>query len=330
MSDAYLSDSRTNSAKGDTKVRGEYPLRLRRLLFIVSLMLLLPAGACQRQVPRVDENAYRQQIEKWHDERAKGLKSEDGWLTLVGLFWLKEGENRLGSDPSNDIKLPEGKAPRFAGSLWLDKGVVRLEAQPQSGITQAGQAVQSLVLKSDAEDEPTVLNLGPLSFYLIKRGEQMALRVKDKENPARTSFAGLDYFPTDLKWLVTAKFEPYNPPKMIPIQNVLGMIEDQPSPGRLVFDVAGKNYSLDAIAEKGAQELFIIFKDETSNKETYGAGRYIYTDPADAKSVVLLDFNKAFNPPCAFTAFATCPLPPSQNRLALRVEAGEKQYKAVH
>lgn len=309
------------------KVIEEYQSRLRRLLFGASLMiLLLAASACQREAAKVDENAYRQQIEKWHQERAKGLQSEDGWLTLVGLFWLKEGENRLGSDPSNNIVLPQGKAPQFAGSLWLDKGVIKLEAQPQSGITQAGQAVHSLVLKTDADEEPTVLNLGTLSFYPIKRGDQYGLRVKDKENPARINFAGLDYFPVDLKWLVTAKFEPYNPPKMIPIENVLGMIEDTPSPGRLVFDVAGKNYSLDAIAEKGETQLFIIFRDETSNKETYGAGRYLYTDPADNKGVILLDFNKAYNPPCAFTAFATCPLPPSQNRLALRVEAGEKKY----
>lgn len=300
---------------------------MRKVLFTALLGVSILAGACHPQtVVKVDESAYREQIEKWQRERAAGLKKEDSWLTLVGLFWLKEGENRLGSDKSNEIVLPQGKAPQYAGSLWLDKGSVRLEAQPQSGITQAGQAVRSLVLKSDADDEPTVLSLGTLSFYLIKRGEQWGLRVKDKENPARTQFAGLDYFPIDSRWLVTAKFEPYNPPKMIPIQNVLGMVEDQPSPGRLVFDVAGKNYSLDAIAEKGEEELFIIFKDETSNKETYGAGRYIYTDPADAKGVVLLDFNKAFNPPCAFTAFATCPLPPSQNRLALRVEAGEKQY----
>lgn len=274
----------------------------------------------------MDENAYRQQIEKWQSERAASLRSEDGWLTLVGLFWLKEGENRFGSDKSNSIVLPEGKAPKLAGSLWLDKGAVRLEAQPQAGITQEGKPVVSLMLQSDADGKPTVLNLGTLSFHVIKRGDQVGLRVKDKENPARTKFAGLDYYPVATNWRIDARFEPYNPPKMIPIANVLGMVEGQPSPGRLVFDVAGKTYSLDAISEEGSQELFVIFKDETSGKETYGAGRYLYTDPANAQGRVLLDFNKAFNPPCAFTSYATCPLPPSQNRLALRVEAGEKKY----
>jgi uncharacterized protein (DUF1684 family) len=284
--------------------------------------------ACQPQqnVVKVDEGAYRQQIEKWHTERAASLTKEDGWLTLVGLFWLKEGENRLGSDPAADIRLPQGKAPQLAGVLRVDKGVVTLVAEPQSGITSVGKPVTSLVLKSDTDEEPTVLNLGTLSFYLIKRGDQLGLRVKDKENPARTNFAGLEYFPVDSKWLIASKFEAYNPPKMIPITNVLGMVEDQPSPGRLVFDVAGKTYSLDAISEEGTKELFMIFKDETSGKETYGAGRYLYADPADAKGIVQLDFNKAYNPPCAFTSFATCPLPPMQNKLALRVEAGEKQY----
>jgi uncharacterized protein (DUF1684 family) len=296
------------------------------------LAVLLAACACQRQAAKVqpapvDLNAYRQQIEKWHDERAANLKSEDGWLTLVGLFWLKEGENRLGSDKSNEIALPQGKAPPHAASLWLEKGTVRLEAQPRSGITHDGKTVESpLVLQSDADDKPTELNLGTLSFYLIKRGEQLGLRVKDKENPARTEFAGLSYYPVEPKWRVESRFEPYNPAKMIPIVNVLGMVEEQPSPGKLVFEVAGKDYSLDTIAEKGSKELFVIFKDETSGKETYGAGRYLYTDQADARGTVILDFNKAYNPPCAFTSYATCPLPPSQNRLALAVEAGEKKY----
>jgi uncharacterized protein (DUF1684 family) len=285
-------------------------------------------GACARhpQTAKVDENSYRQQIEKWQRERAARLTSEDGWLTLVGLFWLKDGENRLGSEPSNDIVLPQAKAPRFAGSLWLDKGVVRMEAQPQAGITHDGKSVGSLVLQPDTDDNPTVLNLGTLSFYLIKRGEQLGLRVKDKESPARTGFAGLDYYPVELRWRIEARFEPYKPVKMIPIVNVLGMAEDDPSPGKIVFEVAGKSYSLDAIQEEGSKELFVIFKDETSGKETYGAGRYLYADQPNDEGIVILDFNKSYNPPCAFSSYATCPLPPSQNRLALRVEAGEKKY----
>jgi uncharacterized protein (DUF1684 family) len=306
----------------------------RRLSFFVILALVAVLCACHRQdqgqPAKVDENAYRQEIDKWHNERAESLKSEDGWLTLVGLFWLKEGENRFGSERSNQVVLPEGKAPKYAGSLWVEGGGVRLEAQPGAGITSDGKPVDKLALSSDAEGKPTVLHLGTLSFHVIKRGNQLGLRVKDKENPARTKFAGLDYYPVAHNWRIDARFEPYNPPKKIPIVNVLGMVEEQPSPGRIVFDAAGKTYSLDAISEEGSKELFVIFKDETSGKETYGAGRYLYTDPANAQGTVLLDFNKAYNPPCAFTSYATCPLPPSQNRLALRVEAGEKQYAKSH
>jgi uncharacterized protein (DUF1684 family) len=317
-------------------IEGYSNIKLRRLSFFALMALALLICACQRQQSRttqaakVDENAYRQEIDKWHNERASQLRSEDGWLTLVGLFWLKEGENRFGSDPSNQIVLPQGKAPAHAGSLWVEGGAVRLEAEPQAGITSEGKPVTTLALASDAEGKPTVLQLGTLSFHVIKRKDQLGLRVKDKDNPARTQFAGLDYYPVSLNWRIDARFEPYNPPKKIPIVNVLGMVEEQPSPGRIVFDVAGKTYSLDAITEEGSPELFVIFKDETSGKETYGAGRYLYTDPANASGTVLLDFNKAYNPPCAFTTYATCPLPPSQNRLALRVEAGEKQYGKPH
>ena len=314
-------------------IEGYSTVILRRLSCGALLALAVLICGCQRQTQqaaKVDENAYRQEIDKWHKERAASLTSEEGWLTLVGLFWLKDGENRFGSDPSNQIVLPGGKAPKYAGSLWVEKGAVRLEAEPQAGITSEGKPVGTLALASDAEGKPTVLHLGTLSFNVIKRGDQLGLRVKDKESPARTKFAGLDYYPVALNWRIDARFEPYNPPKKIPIVNVLGMVEEQPSPGRIVFDAAGKTYSLDAISEEGSKELFVIFKDETSGRETYGAGRYLYTDPANAQGTVLLDFNKAYNPPCAFTNYATCPLPPSQNRLALRVEAGEKRYAQGH
>lgn len=302
-------------------------LRRKHLPWVLSCALVaLACVSCARPSAKLDENVYRQEIEQWRDKRRTELTSDSSWLTLAGLFWLREGENRLGSDPSNDIVLPKDKAPPHAGSLWLDKGSVRLEAQPAAGLTHKRQAVGSLVLRSDADAEPTVLELGSLSLQVIKRGERLGVRVKDKENPARQQFAGLDYYPVALRWRLEAKFEPSNPPKKIPIVNVLGMTEDEPSPGALVFDVDGQTYRLDAISEKGTDELFIILADRTSGKETYGAGRYLYTAPANDKGIVILDFNKAYNPPCAFTNYATCPLPPPQNRLALSIEAGEKRY----
>ena len=294
----------------------------------VTLLLTSACGSGSRSKNQLDAAAYQREIEQWKGERAAGLQSEDGWLTLVGLFWLKEGENKVGSAESNEIVLPQGKAPKMVGSLWLEKGSVRLDALPDSGLTQAGKPVASLTLQSDADEAPTVLNLGSLSFYVIKRGDRFGVRVRDKENPDRLHFAGLDYYPADPKWRLEAKLQPYNPPKAIPITNVLGMTEDMTSPGALLFDVAGKTYRLDAVEEKGSKQFFLIFADETTGRETYGAGRYLYADPPDAAGTVIVDFNKAYNPPCAFTNYATCPLPPSQNRLALRIEAGEKRYAA--
>ncbi|MEK6408241.1 MAG: DUF1684 domain-containing protein [Acidobacteriota bacterium] len=273
-----------------------------------------------------DEPSYLKQIERWRSERLEEINGNNGWTSLVGLFWLNEGQNKLGSDPSNDIVLPRERAPKFAGSLLLDKGVVRLEATPDAGITNGDKTVRTLVLQSDADGLATVLKLGSLTLFVIKRGEKLGLRVKDKQSPARSSFAGLDYFPINSKWRLEARLEPYDPPKIVPIANVLGMVDNMTSPGALVFQVNGKTYRLDPVLEKGSKQLFIIFADKTAGKETYGAGRYLYADPPGEDGKVVVDFNKAHNPPCAFTQFATCPLPPRQNRLPFRIDAGEKKY----
>jgi uncharacterized protein len=296
--------------------------------FVFAAVLLALATAlalfssCSRESQKVAVVSHAEEIERWKAERLSNLKSEDGWLTLVGLFWLKEGENKFGSDPTGDIALPAGKSPPVAGSLWLNGGAVKLDARPDAGITNEGKPVTTLELKSDADGSPTVLKLGTLSFHVIKRGDRIGLRVKDSESPARANFSGLEYFPLSDKWRVVARFERFDPPKTIPIMNVLGMAEDDPSPGAVVFDVDGKTYRLDALTEE--DKLFLIFADATSGRETYGAGRYLYADPPDKEGRVVVDFNKAYSPPCAFTSFATCPLPPSQNRLPVAVEAGEK------
>src|SRR5215204_6489210 len=268
--------------------------------------------------------SYEQGLEQWKAKRLAGLKSEDGWLSLVGLFWLKEGENRFGSDPTNEIVLPDGKARALAGTLRLASGKVTLEAEPVAKITTQGQPVTTLELKSDEDGEPTILEMGPLSFHVVKRGDRLGLRVKDRENPARAEFKGTDYYPADRKWVVNARFEPYDPPKRVPILNVLGMETEETAPGALAFEVDGRPYKLEALKEKGEEQFFIIFADQTNKTETYGAGRYLYADPPGADGRVTLDFNRAYSPPCAFTRYATCPLPPPQNRLPLRVEAGER------
>ncbi len=247
---------------------------------------------------------------QWRESRRTRLTSEDGWLTLVGLNWLHEG--------TNEISLPAH--PPVMKKFVLDQGKVTMDA---------------VVLRDDTDPQgPTVTRIGTLSFTAIKRsdknGDRYGIRVKDAQSASRKLFKGLQYFPSNPDYRVEAKFEPYQPARKISITNVLGMTSDEVSPGALVFTLKGKTYRIDPILEQGEKDLFIIFKDATSGKETYGAARYLYATPPDANGKTVVDFNHAYNPPCAFTPYATCPLPPPQNRLAVRIEAGEKKYAGGH
>ncbi len=277
-------------------------------------------------VARAEERAddYAREIAEWRQGRLARLTSEDGWLTLVGLHWLKPGENRFGSDPANEVVLPAGKAPALAGSFLLEEGRVRVRALPGSGLTLEGAAVGERELRTDATGEPDVVRLGELRFYVIERGGRFAVRVKDPQAATRREFPGLDYFPADPRFRVTADFVPYESPKEVSVPTVLGTVETMRAPGRVRFELDGRSLSLEPVLEDpGAAELFFIFKDATSGRETYPAGRYLYAPlPKDGK--VVLDFNKAYNPPCAFTPYATCPYPPRENWLPVRIEAGEK------
>ncbi len=292
---------------------------------IISTAALI--GACRKASNTFDPAAHRQEIENWQTTRVTSLKKEDSWLTLVGLYWLNEGENKIGSDTANQVVLPKDKAPGLAGSMWLEMGRVRLMTRPGVGFIANEHPVTRLDLKADTDEGgPTILKLGSLLINVLKRGERFGVRVKDTESQTRKDFQALEYFPIDPKWRIEARFETYQPPKIIPITNVLSMTDDEISPGALAFEVDGKTYRIDPILQKGETELFVMIADGTTNRETYGAGRYLYVSPSDASGKVVIDFNKAYNPPCAFTNYATCPLPPQQNRLPFRIEAGEKKY----
>jgi uncharacterized protein (DUF1684 family) len=256
-------------------------------------------------------SSYQAEIARWHREREAGLKAADGWLTLVGLFWLHEGANPFGKDPSGEIVLPDG--PARAGIFQLEHGKVT--------VTLDGRTRE---LHPDSDSPKDVLKVGRLRLLAIRRGDKLGIRVKDPESPARREFHGIESFPADESYRVTAQW--VAEPHKIPILNVLGQTEDSDCPGYAVFRLQGREFRLYPIIEgPGAKELFYIFRDETSAKETYGAGRFLYSDmPKNAK--VVLDFNTANNPPCAFTPYATCPLPPPENRLPVRIEAGEKRY----
>lgn len=274
-----------------------------------------------------EDTAWRKEVETFRKERVEGLKKEDGWFALVGLDWLDEGENRFGSDPEAKVVLPEGKSPKLAGVLVRKGDMVSVRVEPGVKLTSGGEPIKpgtARELASDADGEPTVLEMGSVSFYVIQRGDKVGVRVKDKESAALKAFHGLDTWPIQTAWRVQARFELYDPPKTIGIPNILGQVTDSPAPGAVVFDWQGKTYRLDALGDP-KEGLSLIFADQTNGKESYGAGRFLETGPVKDGKVVV-DFNLAYNPPCAFTAFATCPLPPSQNRLALRVEAGEKKY----
>ncbi|HEX7707087.1 MAG TPA: DUF1684 domain-containing protein [Thermoanaerobaculia bacterium] len=279
------------------------------------------------QLAQVDPAAHEQEIRAWQTRRVDRLKEEDSWLTLVGLHWLQPGENSIGSASGNRIVLP-AKAPASAGSLLVREGAVTL--RPDAAMTIAGQPVSGEVpLLADMDEQgPTLVNIGTIQFQVIRRAERLGLRVKDSQAETRLNFAGLEFYPIDPKWRVEARLERYDPPKVIPITDVTGTTAENISPGALVFTHDGQEHRLDPILEDG--RLFIIFKDETSRDTTYPAGRYLYADMPEGDAPVIVEFNRAYNPPCAFTDFATCPLPPPQNRVAVRIEAGEKKYALAH
>jgi uncharacterized protein len=229
------------------------------------------------------------------------LTAPDGWLSLTDLVWLQEGENPAPAGPGT-IRLFAGRAV-FHGP----DGAVALE--------------------SDAKGDPTVLRFGTVSLSVIERGGRHAVRVRDAQSPARRAFRGIASFPVDPRWRFAARFEPYDPPRRVAVPNILGFVDEEIAPGAVVFEAAGATHRLDPILERGESDYWIIFGDATNGRETYGAGRFVYVPPpSDGRTVI--DFNKAYNPPCVFTAYSTCPLPPPGNRLPFRVEAGEKLYAA--
>jgi len=275
-----------------------------------------------------DKKMYVQEIEKWRAEREKSLRKDTGWLTLVGLYLLKEGDNRFGSDPDNDIVFPE-KAPSHAGVFRLIEGKVNVEVDSGIKVRNGNEEVQSIVMVPDTEEETTLLDLGSFQFHILERVGKWYVRLKDRESKTLLNFKGIKNFPIHSCWRIKARFQLYDPPKKIRIPNYLGYDSEDWCPGAVVFKVEGKEYRLEPMVETGG-ELFFVFGDRTNGKETYGGGRFLYADPPDSNGIVILDFNKSYNPPCVFTPYATCPLPRPENILLIRIKAGEKTYERAH
>jgi uncharacterized protein len=266
-----------------------------------------------------DPAAQRAEVEAWREARYAALRRDIGWLTLVGLDWLKPESNRLGSAPDNDIVLPSG--PDRAGTLTVrSDGVVATGA-----FTHAGAPAEGLWLVSDQEGEATMLELGSLRLCLIERGGRLALRTWDLDATARRAFDGIDHWPVDPAWRVEARFEP-TPGRSLAVPDVLGIDEEQSSPGDVVFELGGAERRLQALPGGDSGELWLVFADATNGVETYSGGRFIYAGPPAAAGRLTLDFNRAYNPPCVFTPYATCPLPWPANHLPVRIEAGERAF----
>lgn len=272
----------------------------------------------------VDEAAYREEIRRWREAGEEELRQPDSWLTLAGLFPLEEGESTFGSAADNDLVFP-AEAPAHMGAFRLEDGAVTVTVAPGVEVTHDGEAVTEMALAADTTGEPTLLEAGPLVFFVIERPGQILIRLRDRESPALAAFDGVETFPVDLAWRIVGRFEPYEPPKTLEIPNVLGTTFEQPCPGAVVFEAGGATHRLEPTGDP-AQGLFLVFGDATNGHETYGGGRFLSIPPPDGEGRVLLDFNRAYNPPCVYTPYATCPLPPRQNRLALRIEAGQKMH----
>lgn len=274
-----------------------------------------------------DPAQHRRDVEAWRARRAKSLRRDDGWLTLVGLFWLEPGENTVGSDPHGRVVLPGGKSPARLATIFLEGKAARIRTAPGETLEIDGKAVTEAPLQTDANGEPTTARKGPIRFYLIDRSGRIGVRVKDSESEARRAFRGIESFPIDPRWRIEARVERHEPPKEIPVPNVLGATYPQKSPATVVFEVQGTACRLDAVEEEGTTDWFVIFGDQTNGRETYGGGRFLYVTPPAAGAPAVVDFNKSYNPPCVFSPYATCPLPPAQNKLSVRIEAGEKNYE---
>ena len=297
---------------------------------LTALVLIFCAASATAQTV---DRAWREDLLKWRADHAADLQKPENWLSLIGLEWLKEGDNSFGADKSNDIRI-KAKVPARVGVIHFEKGKVTLRA-PQGGFPKEvlvdGKLAQEQPLRADDQPPRSKVSTGPMSLIVLHRGDRYALRIWDVTAPTRTNFGGLHWYEPDPKYRIKARWIPYVPPKMLNVPTVLGTTLPQPSPGAAEFTLDGKTIRIEPVLETpDAKALFFILRDTTSQTATYGAGRFLYTglpsNGLDKPGELLLDFNRMENPPCAYTPYATCPLPPKQNRMPVAIPAGERRY----
>jgi uncharacterized protein len=299
--------------------------RAERTVLCLALCAAIGAGAAVAALAAAVDPGYQASVEKWRQAYEATLRADDGWLTVSGLFWLHEGDNRFGSDPLGDIVVPGKSVPAQIGTFAFHDGKVVVHAKPGVKLLLNGKPVTTAELHADVPTER--LELGDLAFFVHASGTRFGIRLKDKNSKARREFSGLHWFPIDPAYRVTARFVPYQPPKTEQTQNIVGDFDPYVMIGTVTFTLQGKQYQLEGSENMpGTSTLFIVFRDLTSGKLTDSAARFLVT-AAPKNGAVVLDFNEAYNPPCAYTAYATCPLPSPGNRLRLAIPAGEKNYK---
>ncbi|HET6263650.1 MAG TPA: DUF1684 domain-containing protein [Usitatibacter sp.] len=287
---------------------------------------ILAAAAALAALPALSQGvsvdpAYVKQVKDWRTKAEEGLRRDNGWLTLAGRYPLKPGENTFGTAKTNDIVFPPGLGPNGMGSVWVEPGKVKVKLV--EGFRMKAWDGEFSEREMQVGEKPEWVSAGRAAFQIIERNGRYILRLADNQSEVRKTFGGRVWYDVDDNYRVDAKFVPYDTPKKIQIVNVLDEVSDEAVSGYIQFEVFGRPYRFDAMDDEGG--LFIIFKDRTAGETTYGSGRFLYVaEKPKPNTVFKLDLNRAYNPPCAFSEYTTCPLPPKQNILNTRIEAGEK------
>ena len=311
-------------------------MKLQKISTCTAAGLIVLTAACREAAPpaapppapapaaSVSSDPYQAEIQKFKQDHEAKLKTDTGWLTIAGLSFLSQPVTTFGTNPLNDIVLPAG-APDKAGTFQLKNGKVLVKAEPGVTFMLEGKPVTEKLLQSDGEGPPDRLTLGDLQLWVHQSGDRPAIRLRDKNSKLRKEFVGTSWFPIDAAYKVEGTYTPYAKPKIVEVPNILGDIDRMPVPGIVSFAINGQEMKMEPIAEPGDKEFWFVFRDLTSGHETYPAARFIYLPPP-MNGKITIDFNKAENPPCAYNPYTTCPLPFEQNRLKVRIEAGEKAY----
>jgi len=293
----------------------------KHALFLTLAAAVMLVYTCDTATIIQDQASYIESVEQWQQKRLEGLKGKEGWLNLAGIYWLKEGEQTIGSHPSNDLIFPE-KAAAFIGTLTLNNKTVHLEVNEEAELYYENKRIRELNISYDRSGDPSYITHGDFAWYIMRRHHSLAVRLRDYKNPAIEALDHIPSYPIDPDYVVEAQLFPFDEARTFTVKTPFqDYTQDYLCPGELHFKIRGKKLILHPFIS--GKEYFIILSDETTALDTYGAGRFMYSKP-DSTGRIILDFNRAYNPPCAFTPFAACPMPPPENRLPVKIVAGEK------